>query len=61
LNAEGLVDLDSHWLVTSDDGKMQRTVDESDDDRQRCDRIRQQHRLGEIHPGVFFRATMIPK
>ena len=61
LNAEGLVDLGSHWLVTSDDGKMQRTVDESDDDRQRCDRIRQQHRLGETHPGVFFRATMIPK
>jgi hypothetical protein len=61
LNAEGLVDLGSYWLVTSDDGKVQRASDEADDGRQRCDRIRKQHRLGEHHPGVFFRARMIPK
>lgn len=61
LNAEGLVDMDGHWLVLSDDGTMKREDDEADDGKQRCDRIRQKNRLGEAHPGVFFRARMIPK
>lgn len=61
LNAEGLVDLDSHWLVLSDDGKMKRVDDEADAGQQRCDRIRLKHHLGEAHPGVFFRARTIPK
>lgn len=61
LNAEGLVDLDSHWLVLSDDGKVKREDDEADDGKQRCDRIRKKNRLGEAHPSVFFRARMIPK
>lgn len=61
LNAEGLVDMDGHWLVLSDDGTMKREDDEADDGKQRCDRIRQKNPLGEAHPGVFFRARMIPK
>jgi len=61
LNAEGLVDLDSHWLVLSDDGKVKREDDEADDGKQRCDRIGKKNRLGEAHPSVFFRARMIPK
>ena len=61
LNAESLVDLDSHWLILSDDGKMKRADDEADDGKQRCDLIRQEHPMGEAHPGVFFRARMIPK
>ena len=61
LNAESLVDLDSHWLILSDDGKMKRADDETDGGKQHCDLIRQEHRMGEAHPGVFFRARMIPK
>lgn len=61
LNAESLLDLGSNWLVLSDDGKVNRADDDADDGKRQCDRIRRKNSLGETHPGVFFRARMIPK
>ena len=61
LNAEGILDLGSHWLILSDDGKMKRADDEADDGDRKCDKIRKKNSLGEAHPSVFFRAEMIPK
>ncbi|MCH8012256.1 MAG: DUF3616 domain-containing protein [Candidatus Marinimicrobia bacterium] len=61
LNAEGILDLGSHWLILSDDGKIKRVDYEADDGDRTCDNIRKKNSKGEAHPNVFFRATMIPK
>jgi len=59
LNPEGLVNIAKQWLILSDDGKVQRADSEASDGMRSCDRIRSKNRLGEAHPGVFFRAQMI--
>ena len=56
LNAEGIVDLDSYWLVLSDDGKIKRADKEASDGYRKCDRIRSKNSLGGAHPSVYFRA-----
>ncbi|MEA1888815.1 MAG: DUF3616 domain-containing protein, partial [Pseudomonadota bacterium] len=61
LNAEGIVDLDSYWLVLSDDGKVMRADDEASDGYRTCDRIRSKNSSGGEHPSVFFHARRISK
>jgi len=61
LNAEGIVDLDSYWLVLSDDGKVIRADDEASGGYRTCDRIYSNNSSGGYHPGVFFHAEKILK
>ena len=61
LNAEGIVDLGSYWLILSDDGKVKRADDEAHDGYRKCDRIRSKNASGGAHPNVYFRARKFPK
>jgi hypothetical protein len=61
LNAEGIVDLGSHWLILSDDGKVKRADDEARDGYRKCDRIRSKNSSGGEQPNVFFHAEKIQK
>jgi len=61
LNAEGIVDMDSYWLIMSDDGKVIRADDEARDGYRKCDRIRSKNSSGGEHPSVFFHAEKIQK
>ena len=61
LNAEGILDLGSHWLVLSDDGKVIRADDDASDGYRVCDRIYGKNSSGGEHPGVFFHAGKISK
>ena len=61
LNAEGILDLGSHWLILSDDGKMKRADNEANDGERKCDKIRKKNSKGEAHPSVFFRTKIISK
>jgi hypothetical protein len=61
MNAEGIVDLGSHWLLLSDDGKVVREDNEASDGYRKCDRIRSKNSSGGAHPGVFFHAEKVQK
>ena len=61
LNAEGIVDMDSNWLLLSDDGKVAREDNEASDGYRKCDRIRSKNSSGGGHPSVFFHAEKIQK
>ena len=61
LNAEGILDLGSHWLILSDDGKAIRADDEARGGYRMCDRIYSNNSLGGDHASVFFHARKIPK
>jgi hypothetical protein len=61
LNAEAVLDQGSHWLILSDDGKVQRTDSEAKKGRRQCDKIRRKNLLGQNHPGVYFRAQRLEK
>ena len=61
LNAEGIVDMDSYWLILSDDGKVVREDNEASDSYRKCDRIRSKNSSGGAHPSVYFHARKISK
>ena len=61
LNAEGILDLGSHWLILSDDGKVMRADDEASGGYRTCDRIYSNNSLGGDHASVFFHAEKILK
>ncbi|MFW2437993.1 MAG: DUF3616 domain-containing protein [Arenicellales bacterium] len=61
LNAEGILDLGSHWLTLSDDGKAIRADNEARDGYRTCDRIYSNNSLGGDHASVFFHAEKILK
>lgn len=61
LNAEAILDRDTHWLILSDDGKVRRQDPEAKKDQRQCDKIRAKSRLGHRHPSVYFRAERLEK
>ena len=54
-NAEALVDMDSYWMVLSDDGKVRRPDSSAKDGDRRCDKIFK-NASGKSISSVYFRA-----